>query len=60
MSSCYVSPIPARIVPDFGKRREGVPILRRLHHYPRHGGGVSLCEPRLCRECQKETRCRHG
>lgn len=58
MSSCYVSPIPARIVMRYSrsKRRE---IPKRTHFYPNARGGEDACttSPKSCRECWREQQC---
>ena len=50
----YVSPIPAGDAPNYRKRVEGAPIVERLHMWLTPDGGRKPCDPRCCRECERE------
>lgn len=55
MGVCYVSPIPAEFRLDYRVRDiEGNATWRRVHLWPMPDGGVMLCNPALCRECERE------
>lgn len=54
-SGCYVSPFPTAIQPTYRRRRaDGQPSMERVHLLPMRGGGIEACNPRLCRECERE------
>lgn len=56
----YVSPIPAEVAPNYRNRVEGQPVFERLHMWPRADGGTTPCDPRGCRECERERTWKEG
>lgn len=50
----YVSPYPAKVGQNYRNRVEGTAVVERMHIMPRQDGGEETCQPRLCRECERE------
>lgn len=50
----YISPIPAEYAPNYRHRVEGDPVVERLHMWPTLNGRRTPCNPRSCRECERE------
>lgn len=50
----YLSPYPAKVQPNYRNRVEGVAVVERVHIMPRQDGGEDICQPRVCRECERE------
>lgn len=51
---CYISPVPARLAPNYRNRVEGAPTIDRLHFFTDANGSEQPCDPRACRECERE------
>lgn len=56
----YISPIPAEEAPNYRNRAEGQAVWERMHVWPRLDGGTEHCNPRLCRECERERTWKEG
>jgi hypothetical protein len=57
----YVSPIPVEWPDDYRTRPghvRGTPA--RIHMFPQANGRVVWCDPRLCRECEREKTWKEG
>lgn len=59
MTAPYISPIPAAHVPNYRNRVDGSPVVERLHMWPVNDG-VRPCDPRCCRECERERSWNEG
>ena len=56
----YVSPVPAVLAPNYRNRIEGQAATERLHMWPGRDGAVTPCDPRFCRECERERTWKEG
>jgi hypothetical protein len=56
----YISTIPAEIAPNYRNRNDGQPVMERLHMWPRSDGSTTPCDPRGCRECERERTWKEG
>lgn len=53
IKGCYVSPIPLKLEMVYNQQiADYVPVFR--HHWPRENNVPIPCNPRCCRECNRE------
>lgn len=60
MNSPYISPILAKEWPNYRNRVEGTPVVERLHMWPNRDDSTTPCDPRCCRECERERTWKEG
>ncbi|PZQ55293.1 MAG: hypothetical protein DI555_08065 [Novosphingobium pentaromativorans] len=56
----YISPFPVEVGPNYRNRIEGAAVIERMHIMPRSDGGEETCQPRACRECERERTWKEG
>jgi hypothetical protein len=59
-TTAYVSPIPAEEAPNYRNRVDGSPVIERQHMWPTDNGDTRACDPRCCRECERERTWKEG